>query len=294
VWGAAIILIGAAAAMIFLPGTGQPAAITPSRPTVTAATATPTPTPAVSPIATPESRPVVTPVVYTYTVVNTYPHDPAAFTQGLIYLDDIFYEGTGRHAQSTLRQVAVESGRVLKSKSLPDDQFGEGITVWGDRLFQLTWKNQVGYIYHKDTFERLGTFTYPTEGWGITHDGEKLIMSDGSDTLYFWNPDTLAEVGRVRVYDANGPVARLNELEYIDGEVWANIWQTDRIARIDPATGQVRGWVDLSNLLPPEDRRGDKPVDVLNGIAYDAKTGRLFVTGKLWPKVFEIEVQPMP
>jgi glutamine cyclotransferase len=298
-WGTATaLIIGVIAAVIFLSGSGQAM--------VTAATSTPRPTPTViastaiasstaaTLLTSPEARSVLTPVGYTYTVANTFPHDPAAFTQGLIYLDDIFYEGTGLYTQSTLRQVDVNTGKVLKLKNLPDDQFGEGITVLGDRLFQLTWKNHVGYIYNKDTFEQLGTFTYPTEGWGITHDGKKLIMSDGTDTLYFWDPKTMTEIDRVRVYDATGPVVNLNELEYIDGEVWANIWQTNYIARIDPVTGQVRGWVDLSNVLPLEYRNGDKKVDVLNGIAYDAALGRLFVTGKLWPKIFEIKVQPLP
>ncbi len=225
---------------------------------------------------------------YTYTIVNTYPHDRNAFTQGLIYVDDIFYEGTGLVGRSTLRKVAVETGEVLQSLDLAPNYFGEGITVFGDKIIQLTWKARRGFEYDKDTFKLLREFTYPTEGWGIPHDGEKLIMSDGSANLYFWNPETFEEIGRVTVFDDNGPVTRLNELEYINGEVYANVWQTDRIARIGPATGQVIGWIDLTGLLTAADR--SEPVDVLNGIAYDADTNRLFVTGKFWPKVFEIEL----
>ena len=200
----------------------------------------------------------------------------------------MFYEGTGLRGQSTLRKVKVETGEVLQQFDLAPNYFGEGITIFGDKIIQLTWKARRGFEYDKDTFELTREFTYPTEGWGITHDGEKLIMSDGSDTLYFWNPATFEEIGRVAVFDENGPVVRLNELEYINGDVYANVWQTNRVARINPDTGQVTGWIDLSGLLTAADR--SEPVDVLNGIAYDATTERLFVTGKLWPKVFEIEL----
>lgn len=246
----------------------------------------PSPTPS-PPAATPTAQPVST---YTYTVVNTYPHDPQAFTQGLIYVDGVLYEGTGLYGQSSLRRVDLETGSVLQRYDLPAQFFGEGITLAGDRIIQLTWQSNVGFVYDKDSFELLGEFQYPTEGWGITHDGARLIMSDGTANLYFRDPETFAEIGRVTVQDDSGPVVRLNELEYIDGEVYANIWQTDRIARIDPQTGRVTAWIDLTGLLSAEDRQ--EPVDVLNGIAYDAANDRLFVTGKLWPKLFEIELIP--
>lgn len=232
--------------------------------------------------------------VYGYRIRNEYPHDPAAFTQGLIYLgtnangEDILLEGTGQRGASSLRRVVVQTGEVVQQHDLAQEFFGEGITLWQDKIIQLTWQSQTGFVYDATTFAELSRFSYPTEGWGITHDGTQLIMSDGSDTLYFWNPETLAETGRVAVFDDNGPVVRLNELEYINGEVWANIWQTDKIARIDPATGAVVGWVDLTALLSAADRV--QQVDVLNGIAWDGENGRLFVTGKWWPKLFEIEL----
>ncbi len=257
-------------------------------PTPVSSTALPTavmlPTAEMTPTATlPPAAPV-----YSYTVVNTYPHDPAAFTQGLVYADGLLYEGTGRRGQSTLRRVELETGTVLEQVALEPEYFGEGIALFGDTIFQLTWQANVGFRYARESFTRLGEFTYPTEGWGLTHDGERLIMSDGTVTLSFRDPATFAEIRRVEVTDATGPVTRLNELEYIQGEVYANVWQTDRVARIDPATGRVTAWIDLSGLLSPEERR--QPVDVLNGIAYDAATDRLFVTGKLWPKLFEIDL----
>jgi glutamine cyclotransferase len=171
---------------------------------------------------------------------------------------------------------------------LPPRLFGEGVVIYGDRIIQLTWKARLGFVYDKASFERQRTFAYPTEGWGITHDGQQLIMSDGTATLYFWNPETLAETGRITVTNNGQTVSLLNELEYIRGEVWANVYRTDRIARIDLATGQVVGWIDLAGLLGPEDLT--EPVDVLNGIAYDADNERIFVTGKWWPKLFEIEL----
>ncbi len=230
------------------------------------------------------------PPVYGYTVINTYPHDPQAFTQGLVYEDGIFFEGTGlRNGRSSLRRVEIETGTVTQQINLADQYFGEGIVVWEERIIQLTWQANTGFVYDKTTFERLSEFTYPTEGWGITHDGERLIMSDGTATLYFWDPDTLAEIGRVSVYDENGPVVRLNELEYINGEVYANVWQTNEIVRINPETGAVVGVIDLTGILQlPEGY--NLPVDVLNGIAYDSEADRLFVTGKLWPSLFEIEL----
>lgn len=230
--------------------------------------------------------------IYGYQVVAVLPHDPAAFTQGLVLQDDVFYEGTGLRGQSTLRKVDPATGQVLQGIRLPDEYFGEGIAVHGDRLYQLTWQEHTGFIYGKDSFELLGTWSYAGEGWGLTTDGQRLIMSDGTNELRFLDPETLQEVGRVAVLDGNGqPVLRLNELEWVQDEVWANVWQTDLIARIDPASGRLLGWIDLSGLLSEEDRAVQR-VDVLNGIAYDALTGRLFVTGKWWPKLFEIELTP--
>jgi len=228
--------------------------------------------------------------VYTYRVVNVFPHDPSAFTQGLVYQDGIFYEGTGLRGQSTLRRVDPATGQVLQGIRLHDQYFGEGIAVLGQRLYQLTWQENTGFVYDKDSFELLDTWRYDGEGWGLATDGERLIMSDGTNELRFLDPETLGELGRVAVVDGNGqPVARLNELEWVEGEVWANVWQTDLIARIDPASGRLLGWIDLTGLLSEEDRAVQR-VDVLNGIAYDAATGRLFVTGKWWPKLFEIEL----
>jgi glutamine cyclotransferase len=228
--------------------------------------------------------------VYTYQVVNIYPHDRGAFTQGLVCEGGLLYEGTGLRGQSTLRLVELETGNVLKLRRLPVHLFGEGVAVLGDKIYQLTWQAQVGFVYDKDSFELLQEFSYPTEGWGLTHNGQRLIMSDGTSTLHFLDPETLQETGQVQVYDDSGPVVRLNELEYVQGEIYANIWKTDRIARIDPQTGQVTGWINLAGLLSPEDR--SLPVDVLNGIAYDPQHDRLFVTGKLWPKLFEIKLVP--
>ena len=229
----------------------------------------------------------VTPV-YTYKVVNTYPHDQNALTQGLVFEDGALFEGTGLEGQSTLRRVELETGDILQIHELPAQYFGEGITIYGSKIIQLTWKSGVGFIYDKGSFELLREFDYPTEGWGITHDGERLIMSNGSSTLHFLEPETLEEIGRIEIYDNDGPVTGLNELEYVQGEIYANVLQTDHIARIAPQTGEVIGWVELQGLINPEEYT--KPIDVLNGIAYDAENNRLFVTGKLWPKLFEIEL----
>jgi glutamine cyclotransferase len=228
--------------------------------------------------------------VYTYTVVNTYPHDRSAFTEGLVYEDGVLYEGTGLYGNSSLRRVDLETGDVLQISELPSEYFGEGITIYGDEIIQLTYKSHIGFVYDKDSFELLQEFHYSTEGWGITYDGEHLIMSDGTSTLHFLDPQTFEEVGQLGVYGSNGPVTNLNELEYVQGEIYANVWKTDRIARISPETGQVIGWIDLGGLLTAEDR--SQPVDVLNGIAYDADNDCLFVTGKLWPKLFQIELIP--
>jgi glutamine cyclotransferase len=230
------------------------------------------------------------PPVAGYEVIQAYPHDPRAWTEGLIFVDGVLYEGTGReHGPATLSKLDLATGAVLQRCALPLDFYGEGVTIFGDAIYQLTWQSQVGFVYDKASFAFRRAWSYPTEGWGLTHDGTRLIMSDGTATLHFLDPETLAETGRIDAYDENGPVMRLNELEYIHGEVYANVWLTDRIARIDPQSGQVLGWIDLSGLLGPADRA--QPVAELNGIAYDADRDRLFVTGKLWPKLFEIRLK---
>jgi glutamine cyclotransferase len=219
------------------------------------------------------------------------PHDQQAFTQGLDFADGVLYEGTGLYGASSLRRVELESGRVLQQHDLDAAYFGEGISVLGDRIYQLTWQNGVGFVYDRESFQPVQQFSYPTEGWGLTHDGEQLILSDGTATLYFLDPATLQETGRVTVTLAGERVTRLNELEYVDGKVLANVWQTDSVLRIDPATGQVDGIYDFTGLLsqaPPF----TGTVDVLNGIAFEEQSGRLFVTGKLWPALFEVELVP--
>ena len=226
---------------------------------------------------------------YTYKVVRSYPHDRRAFTQGLIFRDGVLYEGTGMYGESGIRKVKLETGEVLQMHSLSREYFGEGITEWKGSIYQLTWKAQMGFVYDMRTFQQTKTFNYSGEGWGLTGDGSRLIMSDGSSSLRFLDPATLQETGRLRVRDNTGPVDQLNELEYIRGEIFANVWQTERIARISPKDGRVTGWIDLSGLLPPMERGG---ADVLNGIAYDATGDRLFVTGKWWPRLFEIKIVP--
>lgn len=247
-------------------------------------------TPIMTATVAPSPTPTPTIVNYTYRVINTYPHDPDAFTQGLLfYPDGTLYEGTGlRQGRSSIRKVALETGQVLQIHNLADQYFGEGIVIFDDKLYQLTWQANLGFIYDKTTFEQLDTFTYPTEGWGLTHNGTALIMSDGTATLYFRDPATFAELRRVQVTAAGQPVVRLNELEYINGDVYANVWQTNFIVIINPNTGHVTGRIDLTGILDTSDLTD--PVDVLNGIAYDATTNRLFVTGKLWPQLFEIEL----
>ena len=226
-----------------------------------------------------------------YRVVAEYPHDRRAFTQGLAYVDGVLYEGTGLFGESTLRRVDLETCEVLQAVGLSEEYFGEGIAVLGDRIYQLTRKNGICVVFDRETFEILEVFTYQTEGWGLTTDGERLIMSDGTNRLFVRDPETFAELDTIDVYDGVRAIWNLNELEVVDGEIWANVWQTDRIARIDLETGQVTGWIDLTGLLPESDR-GRQRVDVLNGIAHDPETDRLFVTGKLWPKLFEIDVVP--
>ncbi len=225
--------------------------------------------------------------VYGYQVVHTYPHDLNAFTEGLFFADGWLYESTGLDGRSSVRRVSLETGKVMQRADLPDNLFGEGITSWNDRLIGLTWQTHVGYVLDLQGFTIKRQFSYPGEGWGLTHDDRELVMSDGTPELRFLDPETLRELRRVRVTAHGKPVTKLNELEWVEGEVFANIWETDRIARIDPKTGQVTGWIDLAGLLPKKDFIPDH-TDVLNGIAYDAARKRLFVTGKMWPKLFEI------
>lgn len=227
----------------------------------------------------------------TYEVIRTYPHDPAAFTQGLLYHEGYLYESTGLYGQSSLRKVVLETGEVLQRVDLPPEFFAEGLALWEDRLIQLTWLEGTGFIYALEDFALFGQFTYPTEGWGLTHDGQRLIMSDGSHKLFFLDPGSMQITGFVEVTDQGQPVDRLNELEYIRGEVFANVWLTDEIVRVDPTSGQVLGRIDLSGIL--QEAQITQPVDVLNGIAYDPDRNRLFVTGKQWPLLFEIRLVPI-
>lgn len=287
-------------------GAAPPATIPPTPRTTTIvrlSTATPAP-----PTTAPEVAPTVAatanatqtlaaPIVlgdgprrYGYRIVNQYPHDPQAWTQGLQWHEGVLYEGTGQYGRSSLRRVALETGEVLQQVNLPEQLYGEGITLLDGKIYQITWQNGIGLIYDASSFERIGDWRYDTEGWGLTHDGSSLIMSDGTSTLYFRDPATMAVTRELSVLDGTQPVTMLNELEYINSEILANVWQSDRIARIDPATGTVTGWIDLTGLL---DRSTlTEPADVLNGIAYDATNNRLFVTGKLWPTLFEIELIP--
>jgi glutaminyl-peptide cyclotransferase len=227
--------------------------------------------------------------VYAHTIVKVYPHDPGAFTQGLQYIDGALYEGTGLYGRSSIRRVRLETGEVLQRRDVPREHFGEGITIAGDELFQLTWQSQIAFVYDRKTFAPRRTLSYRGEGWGLTHDGASLVMSDGSDTLKFLDPKTFTEQRRVRVTSSGVPLRDLNELEYVKGEIFANVWQTDSIVRIDPKTGRVTGRINLAGLLSARERAA---ADVLNGIAYDAPGDRLFVTGKLWPKLFEIRLVP--
>ncbi|MEE3622567.1 glutaminyl-peptide cyclotransferase [Nitrospirillum sp. BR 11752] len=234
----------------------------------------------------------VAPAKYGVEVVRTYPHDSQAFTEGLFYLDGFLYESTGLERQSTVRKVELATGKVVQSHDLPSQYFGEGIVNWKDRLVQLTYRSEVGFVYGLGDFKERKSFRYRGEGWALTQDGHRLIMSDGTPELRFLDPETLAETGRITVTDNGYPIRNLNELEFVKGEILANIWQTNLIARINPTTGAVTGWIDLT---PLEALSGRAPnVDnVLNGIAYDAAGDRLFVTGKRWPKVFEVKLVPM-
>jgi glutamine cyclotransferase len=228
--------------------------------------------------------------VYGFVVKNTYPHDPQAFTQGLSFKDGYLYESTGMNGRSSLRKVELASGKVLQKKDLAAEFFGEGSALVGQDLIGLTWTSHVGFVYDLKTFAMKRRFNYAGEGWGLASDAQYLYMSDGSADIRVLNPKTLEEVRRIHVSADGKPLDRLNELEVVDGELFSNVWGTDVIARIDPASGRVRGWIDLTGLLPPARRGTDSADAVLNGIAYDSKRRRLFVTGKLWPKLFEIEL----
>jgi glutamine cyclotransferase len=223
---------------------------------------------------------------YTYRIVHTYPHDPKAFTEGLFYLNGFLYESTGMKGESDVRKVKLETGEVVQRHAIPAEYFGEGIIAWKDKLIEMTWQTQLGWIYDLNTFETKGEFHYPGEGWALTTDGKRLIMDDGTPQLRFWDPETLEETGRLTVTADGQPVEKLNELEWVKGEIFANVWQTDRIARIDPKTGHVVGWIDMTGLWEGSDHNEK----TLNGIAYDAQGDRLFVTGKEWPALFEIKL----
>jgi glutamine cyclotransferase len=225
-----------------------------------------------------------------YRVVHTYPHDSSAFTQGLVMVGGMLYEGTGLNGRSSVRAVDLATGRVIQSVEVPAQYFGEGLTDWGSNLVELTWKAQRGFVYDRFSMRLVRTFAYKGEGWGLTHDRQHLIMSDGTAVLRFLDPVTFQVVRTLSVSDGGRPVMELNELEYIHGEIYANVWQTDRIARISPQTGKVIAWIDLNGLLVADERTDGNAV--LNGIAYDQKSDRVFVTGKLWPKLFEIKLVP--
>ncbi len=229
--------------------------------------------------------------VYDYEIVHVFPHDPDAFTEGLFYLNGFLYESTGLEGHSSIRKVRLQTGEVLERHEIPGQYFGEGIVNWGSRLIELTWQSHVGFVYDLKTFKPLKDFHYEGEGWALTQDGTQIFMSDGTSTLRVLNPKTLLPAGMLPVTLDGKPVERLNELEWVKGEIFANVWQTNWILRIDPRDGHVVGMVDLRGLLPAEDTVAGK-TDVLNGIAYDAQRDRLFVTGKNWPKLFEIRLKP--
>jgi glutamine cyclotransferase len=235
----------------------------------------------------PEAEPAFAPVL-SYEIVRSYPHDPDAFTQGLIYRDGFLYESTGLNGRSSLRKVRLESGDVVQRRAIDQKYFAEGLTDWRDRLIQLTWTSEIAFVYDLVSFAPRRSFAYRGQGWGLTHDDRRLVMSDGTTALRFLDPETFAETGRVSVSDGGRPIANLNELEFIEGRIYANVWLTDRIAIIAPDTGRVESWIDLTGLLGAESSSGN---DVLNGIAYDRQGKRLFVTGKLWPKLFEIRLR---
>jgi glutamine cyclotransferase len=227
---------------------------------------------------------------YTFEVINRFPHDTHAFTQGFTFRGGYFYEGTGRNGQSSLRQVRPESGEIVRRADLPHEFFGEGITILGDKVFQLTWTSHIGFVYDLHSFQKLRSFQYGGEGWGLTEDGHDLFLSDGSSDIKVYDPFTFREKRHIRVRDGKEAVDQLNELEFVDGEIYANVWHSNKIARISPQTGQVTGWINLNGLLGSFYQLEAEAV--LNGIAYDSEHKRLFVTGKLWPAVFEIRIIP--
>jgi glutamine cyclotransferase len=225
-----------------------------------------------------------------FEVVNSYPHDPTSFTQGLVWKDGGFYESTGLYGQSKVRRLEFPSGKVIKELKLAPELFGEGLALVDGRLIQLTWKSRRGFVYDRDSFSVLQEFRYDTEGWGLTYDGNNLILSDGSSDLFYLDPQTYRPARRLAVTMNGRALTELNELEFIEGEIWANVWQTDLVVRIEPASGRVTSFLNLKGILAPSDRTGSDAV--LNGIAYDAEKKRIFVTGKLWPRIFEIKVKP--
>ena len=239
--------------------------------------------------------------VYTYEVIKTYNHDSKAFTQGLVINNGVFYESTGEYGESSLRKVEIETGKVLQKKELDEDYFAEGITIMNGKLYQITWREKIGFVYDLNTFNQIKEFSYQGEGWGLTNDGKNLILSDGTHVIRFFDPETFQLVRTITVFREGGrPLFDLNELEYVKGEIWANIWRADdpqilgkpnHIARIDPASGKLLGWIDLGN-ISPEDVRRDPSSNTLNGIAYDEANDRIFVTGKNWKKLFEIKIKP--
>ncbi|MFP4619867.1 MAG: glutaminyl-peptide cyclotransferase [Bacteroidales bacterium] len=230
----------------------------------------------------------IKPKQLTVNVIKTYPHDPNAYTQGLFYNDGFLFEGTGKKGRSSLRKVALETGEIINSHSLPDEFFGEGITPFNDKIIQLTWTSKTGFVYNKENLELINKVKYPTQGWGLTTDGKRLIMSDGTSTIYFLDPDNFSEIERIKIYDHQGPVQDLNELEYINGKVYANIWQESHIISFDPETGKVLEKIDCSKLVPDE-YKNDRD-NVLNGIAYDKENQRLFLTGKRWENIFQVKI----
>jgi glutamine cyclotransferase len=235
-------------------------------------------------------KPATAPAIeYGYKVVKSYAHDRRSFTQGLEFRAGVLYESTGREGMSWIRRWKLETGEVLQQVDLAPHYFGEGITVLNERITQLTYKTEVGFVYEQASFKQTRQFNYPGEGWGLTNDGSRIYMSDGSAQIRVWDPNTLREMGRITVKDGAKEVESLNELEFIRGEIWANIWLTDKIVRFSPKDGRVTGWIDLAGILTPAERAG---ADVLNGIAFDSIGDRIFVTGKLWPKLFEIKLVP--
>jgi glutaminyl-peptide cyclotransferase len=230
----------------------------------------------------------VVPKMQGYKVINSYPHDRRAFTQGLFYYKGSLFESTGQETESSLREVELTTGKVIRQLNIESSLFGEGITLCKDRIFQVTWRNKVGFVYDKDSFKQINKIFYPTEGWGLTTMDDRIVMSDGTNILYFYEPEMFTVISKIEVYDNEKMIDSLNELEFINGEIWANIWMQDLIARIDPVSGKVKGYINLQGILSESDRNPDS--EVLNGIAYDKDTKRIFVTGKRWPKLYEIRI----